>query len=62
MKKIVTEVIEAAGGTGNLAKQLGIKHQAIYQWKQIPVHRVIEIEKLTGIPRDRLRPDLYEVV
>jgi TorA maturation chaperone TorD len=30
-------------------------------WKRIPVDRVAEIEAITGIPRVRLRPDVFEV-
>lgn len=42
-----------------LAKKLGIRHPAIYQWKRIPAERVLDVERETGIPRGELRPDLY---
>lgn len=43
-----------------LARQLGISRVTLYNWQKIPAERVVEIEKLTGISRSRLRPDLYE--
>lgn len=42
-----------------LAAALGISYQAIHKWQQIPAKRVLEIERLRGISRHVLRPDLY---
>lgn len=46
-----------------LSKDLGLSRQAVYKWqwnaKGIPAERCLEIEKLTGIPRCQLRPDLW---
>ncbi|MDB5584857.1 MAG: repressor [Bradyrhizobium sp.] len=33
--------------------------QAISQWKQVPAERVLEVERVSGVSRHRLRPDLY---
>lgn len=43
-----------------VARALGITHGAVSQWRRVPAGRVIAVEALTGIPRERLRPDLYE--
>jgi DNA-binding transcriptional regulator YdaS (Cro superfamily) len=51
--------IEAAEGHRKLARLLGIRHQAVGSWDRVPAERLIEIEILTGVPRERLRPDLY---
>jgi DNA-binding transcriptional regulator YdaS (Cro superfamily) len=53
--------VEAAGGLRPLARLLGINYQSIQQWEKIPADRLIEIERLTGIARERLRPDLYRM-
>lgn len=48
--------------TQELARQLGIKPPSVYEWKvrrRIPAERVLEIERLTGISRHDLRPDVY---
>lgn len=42
-----------------LAAGLHISPSAISQWQRVPVERVIEIERLTGISRHELRPDIY---
>ena len=42
-----------------LARKLGITHGAIYQWDKVPAGRVLDVERLTGIPRHELRPDIY---
>lgn len=44
-----------------LARRLGIKVQTIQQWTRIPAERVHEVERVTGIPRHELRPDLYPI-
>ena len=51
--------ISKAGGMRPLGRALGIAYQTIQRWKRIPAERVIAIEQVTGIPRERLRPDLY---
>lgn len=51
--------IKKAGGVAALAKQLNITQSAVSQWRTVPSHRVIEVERLTEVPRGELRPDLY---
>ena len=53
--------IEAAGSTRKLGKKLGISGQSVHEWKQVPADRIIAVEKVTGVPRERLRPDLYRI-
>ena len=35
--------------------------QAISQWKQVPHDRVLDVERITGISRHELRPDLSRI-
>lgn len=42
-----------------IAEGLGITHGAVSQWRRIPAERVLDVERLTGISRHELRPDLY---
>ncbi|NKJ03454.1 Cro/CI family transcriptional regulator [Rhizobium sp. SG741] len=51
--------IEKSGGRVELARKLGIRPQAISQWTQAPYFRVLQIEKISGVDRSDLRPDLY---
>lgn len=42
-----------------LAKALGITHGAISQWARVPTDRVLDVERITGISRHDLRPDVF---
>lgn len=54
------EAKKTAGGPSKLAEALGdLSSQAVSQWKRVPAERVIAVEKVTGISRHDLRPDLY---
>jgi DNA-binding transcriptional regulator YdaS (Cro superfamily) len=46
-------------GVKAIAECLCISGPAVSQWERVPPGRVIAIEKLTGVPREELRPDLY---
>ena len=61
MIKIVEEAAEKVGGLMALAAALGIKHQALYSWKRVPAERVIAMERITGVPRHQIRPDLAAI-
>lgn len=52
--------IEAAGSTSALARLLKVTHQAIAQWDEVPLKRILDVEKATGVPREILRPDMYQ--
>ena len=59
MIEIVEKAADKAGGVTKLAAELGIKHPSLHSWKKIPAERVLDIERVTGISRHELRPDLY---
>lgn len=42
-----------------LAARLGLPNSTVYGWARVPAERVHEIERLTGLPRYWLRPDLW---
>ena len=48
-------------GLAIVAKALGVSPQAVHKWlkKGIPAPRVVEVERVTGIPREELIPALY---
>ena len=51
--------VEAAGGFTALGRKLGISGEAIMQWGVVPLRRVPDIERITGVARERLRPDYW---
>jgi len=55
----VKRAAAAVGGVPRLAELLNCTRQAIYQWDRVPADRVLEIERLAGVSRHDLRPDLY---
>lgn len=49
------------GQATRIAKALGITHSAVLQWaeRQVPAERALDVERLTGISRHVLRPDVF---
>ena len=60
----IEKAIEKAGGRGAVAKALGLTVEAVRQWtlddRRIPATRAVELEKISGVHRSELRPDLWE--
>jgi len=54
------EAIQAAGSVSELARRIGIAQPSVSNWDRIPAERVAAVETATGVPRVRLRPDLFE--
>ena len=55
----LSEAIRAAGGVGELSRQIGISQPSVSNWGRVPAERVIAVEAATGVDRAVLRPDLY---
>lgn len=76
LASMVSEANEASGSTGlaalrewikadrgrqtALAKAIDITTAAIPQWREVPADKLIAVERITGIKRQILRPDLFE--
>jgi len=57
LKKFVEQ-----NGYAVAAERMGCRYQRIQQWLRsgrIPAERAIDVERTLGIPRHRLRPDLW---
>jgi DNA-binding transcriptional regulator YdaS (Cro superfamily) len=62
--RVMERIIKAAGGQSELARRLDIRQQSVYQWVvrgRVPAERVLDVERITGVPRHQIRPDLYPV-
>jgi DNA-binding transcriptional regulator YdaS (Cro superfamily) len=59
MIAIVEMAAEKAGGVVALARELGIKHTAMYSWKRVPAERVLDVERISGVSRHVIRPDIF---
>jgi DNA-binding transcriptional regulator YdaS (Cro superfamily) len=63
--KALKRAIEIAGGQNALAEALGVYQSNIHYWlclskNGVKAEYVAKIERLTGVPRHQLRPDLWE--
>ena len=59
MDELTRKAIDAAGGITSFAKSLRIKPPSVYGWTRVPAERVLDVERVSGISRHELRPDLY---
>ncbi|RUU79985.1 Cro/CI family transcriptional regulator [Mesorhizobium sp. M7A.F.Ca.MR.362.00.0.0] len=59
MEKLTTWINEGRGRLTEVARACGITHSAVSQWDRVPSDRVLIVERVSGIPRGELRPDLY---
>ena len=59
MNAALEKILSERGMARKIADNLGISEQAVGQWTQVPINRVLEVEKFTGVARHELRPDIY---
>jgi DNA-binding transcriptional regulator YdaS (Cro superfamily) len=62
--KALIRACAIVGGQKKLADRIGTTQSQVWYWlerskKGIPAEYVLPIERVTGIPRGELRPDLY---
>jgi DNA-binding transcriptional regulator YdaS (Cro superfamily) len=55
------EYLAEHGAATRVAREIGITHSAVLQWKEkgVPAERVLDVERITGISRHELRPDVF---
>jgi DNA-binding transcriptional regulator YdaS (Cro superfamily) len=58
-KEAMRELRAKRGALSQLAVELGVTAQAVHLWEVVPIQRVLEVERITGISRRRLRPDYF---
>jgi len=47
------------GMLSRIAREIGVYAQAVHQWQMVPLDRVVDVERITGIAREKLRPDYH---
>jgi DNA-binding transcriptional regulator YdaS (Cro superfamily) len=47
----------------DLAERMGVNKATVTRWSsgRVPAERVLDVARITGIPKEELRPDLYRV-
>lgn len=58
-KVALKRAVESVGGQAKFARLIGVTAQAVSQWEEVPPLRVLVVERVSGVPRHELRPDLY---
>jgi len=63
MENALHRAIIMAGGQASLARAIGITQAAVWNWtkrgKRVPVKHLAAVERVTGIARAELRPDIF---
>ena len=63
MSAIASVIDRFPGRQADLARQLGVSPQAVNQWvkgrRPVPVRLALAIERVTGVSRHELRPDVF---
>lgn len=60
MENVIDLIKKELGGAKGVADALkDCTPQAVSQWKEVPVRRVLRLEELTGISRHKIRPDVF---
>lgn len=57
--KALQLILKPKGAAKRIADELRISEQAVGQWPRVPAARVLDVERITGVPRHFIRPDLY---
>ncbi len=58
-KNNIKKIIEKAGGPPVIAKEIRTTKQNIHQWRQVPDIHVLDLERLSGISKHIIRPDIF---
>ncbi len=46
------------GLRAQIAREIGLTRAAVIKWDKVPAERLPDVERITGIPRHQLRPDI----
>lgn len=55
----LAEAYRKAGGLKRVASAVKRKPGTVSGWKKVPPEHVLTVERVSGVPRHVLRPDLY---
>lgn len=65
MRAALKRAVASARGVGKqrglsvIAREIGLTRQTIGKWKICPAEYVVGVEKVSGVPRHELRPDIF---
>lgn len=56
---ILHEIHAIYGLPAQIARELEITRAAVCSWKKIPLKHLRQVARITGIDKERLRPDIF---
>ncbi len=62
--KVFERIVAGGGGTqAALAQALEVEPMTVSGWKKrgVPAERVLDVERVSGVSRHEIRPDIYPV-
>ena len=62
MMTSIERAVQAMGSQSALARATNVRPQAVQQWVaagRVSHTKVLDVERVSGVPRHELRPDLY---
>ncbi|MDR2506582.1 MAG: helix-turn-helix domain-containing protein [Candidatus Accumulibacter sp.] len=62
MESSIERAVQAVGSQSALARAVNVTPQAVQQWVEagrVSHKKVIDVERVSGVPRQELRPDIY---
>lgn len=63
-KDLLRSLVAEEGGQAAFARKINVSQQLVWSWlnksRRISAESAVKIEKATGVPRSRLRPDIFE--
>jgi DNA-binding transcriptional regulator YdaS (Cro superfamily) len=57
--RAIRKIRATRGLSMRIAEELGIRPQAVHAWHRVPITRVLDVERITGLSRHFLRPEIY---
>jgi DNA-binding transcriptional regulator YdaS (Cro superfamily) len=57
-KRVMRRLRDEPGQLAKIARAINVNPQAVSQWRMVPLERLIAVERISGIPREELRPDV----
>lgn len=59
LKSAIVDAAANVGGIVKLSLILHLSRATVSAWKKVPDKYLLLVEEVTGVPREKLRPDLY---
>ena len=56
---VLERVVVAVGSRKAIAREIKVSYQAVCKWRRVPERHCKKLERLTGISKHEMRPDIW---